>query len=203
MGRFISADSYISTGQGVLGTNMFAYCGNNPITRKDPSGQGWIAAIFITVVAVVVTAIIVKGVADNKIDNSGANDAEKVLAKKDYIAAYQVNQAKKITEEYINKTYGKENDCDGTQVNAYRHAMWNAVMTDKIGEKKAKKFADAHEQIPNNPVAYMEMDLHNNELGRKIALEYAGQGYDVFSQKIQEAINSGEAKVIIWDPNVK
>ena len=27
--------------------------------------------------------------------------------------------------------------------------------------------------------------------------------YDVFSQKIQEAINNGEAKVIIWDPNVK
>ena len=48
----------------------------------------------------------------------------------------------------------------------------------------------------------MEMDLHNNELGRRIALEYAGQGYDVFSQKIQEAINNGEAKVIKWDPNV-
>ena len=80
--------------------------------------------------------------------------------------------------------------------------MWNAVMTDRIGEKKAKKFADAHEQFPNNPVEHMEMDLHNNELGRRIALEYAGQGYDVFSQKIQEAINNGEAKVIIWDSNV-
>ncbi len=51
-------------------------------------------------------------------------------------------------------------------------------------------------------LVFMEMDLHNNELGRKIALEYAGQGYDVFSQKIQEAINNGEA-VIIWDPNVE
>lgn len=48
----------------------------------------------------------------------------------------------------------------------------------------------------------MEMDIHNNELGRRIAIEYAGQGYDVFSQKIQEAINNGEAKVIIWDSNV-
>lgn len=46
------------------------------------------------------------------------------------------------------------------------------------------------------------MALHNNELGRKIALEFAGQGYDVFSQKIQEAINVGEAKVIIWDSNI-
>ena len=202
IGRWINADGYVSTGQGVLGNNMFAYCGNNPINRKDPSGQGWITALIITAVVVVVSAVVVKSVADNKIDKSGANDAEKALAKKDYIAAYQVNKAKTITEDYIDKTYGRENDCDATQVNAYRHAMWNAVMTDRIGEKKAKKFADAHEQFPNNPVEHMEMDLHNNELGRRIALEYAGQGYDVFSQKIQEAINNGEAKVIIWDSNV-
>ncbi|MBQ6707247.1 MAG: hypothetical protein IJN07_07090 [Clostridia bacterium] len=79
-----------------------------------------------------------KSVADNKIDKSGANDAEKALAKKDYIAAYQVNKAKTITEDYIDKTYGRENDFDGTQVNAYRHAMWNAVMTDRIGKKRQK-----------------------------------------------------------------
>ena len=29
--RFISADVYMSTGQGVLGGNMWAYCGNNPV----------------------------------------------------------------------------------------------------------------------------------------------------------------------------
>ena len=76
-------------------------------------------------------------------------------------------------------------------------------MTDKIGVKKAKKFADAHEMFPGNPIEHMQMDLHNNELGRRIAVEYAGQGYDVFSRKIQEAINNGEAKVIKWDLNVK
>ena len=37
-GRFINADSYISTGQGILGNNMFAYCRNNPVIRKDTSG---------------------------------------------------------------------------------------------------------------------------------------------------------------------
>ena len=39
MGRFINADSYASTGQGILGNNMFAYCGNNPISRLDPTGN--------------------------------------------------------------------------------------------------------------------------------------------------------------------
>lgn len=38
IGRFINADIYISTGQGVLGNNMFAYCRNNPVCRKDASG---------------------------------------------------------------------------------------------------------------------------------------------------------------------
>ena len=31
IGRFINADSYASTGQGIVGCNMFAYCNNNPI----------------------------------------------------------------------------------------------------------------------------------------------------------------------------
>ena len=38
-GRFISADSYISTGQGILGHNMFAYCLNNPVNMFDISGM--------------------------------------------------------------------------------------------------------------------------------------------------------------------
>lgn len=38
-GRFINADGYVSTGDGVLGTNMFAYYGNNPVNYEDPTGQ--------------------------------------------------------------------------------------------------------------------------------------------------------------------
>ena len=39
--RFINADAYASTGQGVLGYNMFAYCGNNPVMRIDLTGHSW------------------------------------------------------------------------------------------------------------------------------------------------------------------
>ena len=41
IGRFINADGYVSTGQGVLGNNMFAYCGNNPVNRADSTGMIW------------------------------------------------------------------------------------------------------------------------------------------------------------------
>ena len=37
--RFINADGYVSTGQGLIGYNMFAYCGNNPVMRVDPTGR--------------------------------------------------------------------------------------------------------------------------------------------------------------------
>ena len=37
--RFINADVYLSTGQGVLGHNCYAYCSDNPIIRIDISGK--------------------------------------------------------------------------------------------------------------------------------------------------------------------
>ena len=40
IGRFINADSYASTDiVGLLSTNMFSYCENNPVNRSDPSGH--------------------------------------------------------------------------------------------------------------------------------------------------------------------
>ena len=47
--RFINADSYASTGQGFIGTNMFAYCNNSPILFVDHDGNdaeavGWWAS---------------------------------------------------------------------------------------------------------------------------------------------------------------
>jgi len=39
IGRWINADSFVSTGQGIIGHNMFAYCQNNVINMKDASGN--------------------------------------------------------------------------------------------------------------------------------------------------------------------
>ena len=36
--RFINADSYASTGQGFVGTNMFAYCNGSPVLSSDSGG---------------------------------------------------------------------------------------------------------------------------------------------------------------------
>ncbi len=40
-GRFINADAYLSAGGEFASNNMFAYCENNPVVRKDNEGEFW------------------------------------------------------------------------------------------------------------------------------------------------------------------
>ena len=48
-GRFINADSYAGTGQGVLGYNMFAYCNGSPIQFADYTGYAYCNATSETI----------------------------------------------------------------------------------------------------------------------------------------------------------
>ena len=48
MGRFLNADALVSTGQGILGNNMFAYCGNNPVSRIDSTGSSFSSVFSVT-----------------------------------------------------------------------------------------------------------------------------------------------------------
>ena len=55
VGRFLNADGMLNGNGDVLGYNMFAYCGNNPVNYSDPSGCSWIvlAWVFVGVCTVV------------------------------------------------------------------------------------------------------------------------------------------------------
>ena len=56
VGRFISSDVLLSTGQGVLGHNAYAYCLNNPINSIDPDGC-WPFFVVTAIVGAVVGAV--------------------------------------------------------------------------------------------------------------------------------------------------
>lgn len=60
--RFINSDEAVSTGQGFIGTNTFAYCGNDPITRRDVSGCVWETAWDIVSLGVSVVDVCVNPV---------------------------------------------------------------------------------------------------------------------------------------------
>lgn len=47
----------ITSGQGLTGNNMFAYCGNNPVTREDKGGEAWNIVIGAVVGAVIGGAV--------------------------------------------------------------------------------------------------------------------------------------------------
>ena len=76
-----------------------------------------------------------------------------------------------------------ENDeREGSQVNAFRHTLWQALLTKHFGQATAKEFADAHEKNPDAisnedastkefdtlNAADQSIDLRNNIIGREI-----------------------------------
>ena len=77
--RFINADSYASTGQGFIGANMFAYCGNNPVRRIDSAGMNWFEDIWESI-------------------SSWANDTFGASAS----AEYQVKREKEYSPMFLN-----------------------------------------------------------------------------------------------------
>ena len=61
-GRFLNADGYINANGDILGFNMFAYCGNNPVMGYDPTGEwNWRLFLDMVVSAVSVSAGAVVG----------------------------------------------------------------------------------------------------------------------------------------------
>ncbi|MBO4309180.1 MAG: RHS repeat-associated core domain-containing protein, partial [Clostridia bacterium] len=58
-GRFINADGYVSTGTGLLGYNMYAYCNNNPVMYVDPDGNWPSWSQVLTGVAIVAGVVAV------------------------------------------------------------------------------------------------------------------------------------------------
>jgi len=78
MCRFINADGYIQTGQGMLDKNMFAYCLNNPVNMLDKNGKiaGWIVALIVISIFTIVGGIVGYLAKDNlyKRGNSNSNN---------------------------------------------------------------------------------------------------------------------------------
>ena len=95
-GRFINADGFVSTGQGIIGNNMFAYCGNNPVTRYDPTGTFWKKFV---VVAVVVVAIVVITTGVNHMVNLANEKKIKKEINDEYTEEESIDAIKEISED--------------------------------------------------------------------------------------------------------
>lgn len=100
-GRFVSADSYVQTGQGMLDKNMFAYCANNPVKYCDVTGEAFGLVILFTA-AVVTVAKAVVTVAANHVENA----LNKKSIEKEIKSNYTQEEAKTEIDNVLNKYSG-------------------------------------------------------------------------------------------------
>ncbi|MBD2068844.1 hypothetical protein H6F93_15150 [Leptolyngbya sp. FACHB-671] len=82
---------------------------------------------------------------------------------------------------------------------AFRHAYANSLLTKEFGEEWTSQFATAHEAIPDNPPNREAMDLYNNEVGRRIAVENPDASEAELAQLIRRAVDNGE--LVVLDQN--
>ena len=122
VGRFINADGYVSTGQDVLGNNMFVYCGNNSISRLDPSGQFFQEIVEFFKTAIVQTSNAMRGLAPVFAGCAGAAASDGPLPIGDILgigvailtvigaAGYGVCKATEALAHSVPKTESKDKD---------------------------------------------------------------------------------------------
>ncbi|WP_419997078.1 DUF6973 domain-containing protein [Streptomyces boninensis] len=79
---------------------------------------------------------------------------------------------------------------------AFRHAYGNALMASKYGEDWTTDFATAHERLPGNFQEREAMDLHNNEVGRRIAVENPDASPEELADLVEQAVRDGEMVVV-------
>jgi hypothetical protein len=82
---------------------------------------------------------------------------------------------------------------------AFRHAYWNALMTQRYGEEWARDFATAHERNPSSHNVPVGMDLHNNEVGRQIAQANPDASPEQLATLVEQAVKDG--KMVVIDKN--
>ncbi len=82
---------------------------------------------------------------------------------------------------------------------AFRHAYWNALMTQKYGETWTNAFATAHEGVPGNTANREAMDLYNNEVGRSIGAANRNASPEQLANLVEQSLNQG--KLVVIDRN--
>ncbi|MBR5136527.1 MAG: hypothetical protein IKV30_00695 [Clostridia bacterium] len=119
MCRFINADGYASTGDELTGSNMFAYCANNPVNMTDPTGElpdwanKWIAIVTVATVVAVATTITVMTYGAGSVAGVAMISATlTLLAKTTEVAVLQVKKgvleeddSNQITQDTIEAIY--------------------------------------------------------------------------------------------------
>ena len=130
-GRFLNADEFVATGQGLLGNNMFTYCLNNPVMYRDQTGtlvtETVVFSLIITIAEFVMVAIAAALIAELIVEV-----VEEII---DY--SYEPFSTPDIQEATISEAEHTKNK---SEKNRNKHEEGNARRKrDQGGEKKKQK----------------------------------------------------------------
>ncbi|WP_280312685.1 DUF6973 domain-containing protein [Nocardia abscessus] len=101
-------------------------------------------------------------------------------------------------EDTANSLFPNDNTQDN-HTDAFRHAYWNALMTQEFGEDWTNEYTSKHEGRPDNAAVREAMDLYNNEIGRKIALANPDADQEELQDLVKDAVERGDTVLI--NPN--
>lgn len=114
-----------------------------------------------------------------------------VLGTKDAFDIYQRASAEQDT------VFAGHGEIDGHR-DAFRHAYWNSMLANRFGQDWAEQFTTAHERStsPDATDTTVAMDLHNNEVGRRIAAEHPDASPDELKRHVEQAVRDGDMVVL-------
>lgn len=97
------------------------------------------------------------------------------------------------------KQYGRNGK--GDESDAFRHAYWQALNTQDVGEDFTRKMSDAHEySTPAKEVdSDLIMDIHNNDLGIQVGRENPQASPAELISIIKSKMDAGELLIINKD----
>ncbi|MEO9328556.1 DUF6973 domain-containing protein [Gordonia aurantiaca] len=105
-------------------------------------------------------------------------------------------KADSVARERHPDKQGQNNSLADGHGDAFRHAYWNALMTERFGEEWTERFTNAHEGLGGNPAHREAMDLYNNEVGRRIATANPDASPDELAVLVDKAVDEGRTLVL-------
>ncbi|WP_063046897.1 WXG100 family type VII secretion target [Nocardia pseudovaccinii] len=121
-------------------------------------------------------------------------------------AAYAIEELASDGGKEVFKGELRDGGVGDGHADAFRHAYWNAMLTKEFGEDWTKAFTTAHERIddPAKTHASAEaMDLYNNEVGRRIAMQNPHASNTELYALVKKAVLDGQTVVVGPGPDNK
>ena len=124
--------------------NIMSYCCNRPVNYVDPDGEWLFSACMCVLFCSMLGGILY---ADHEIEEmSGLTEEEKLVVRAHPIEAVMAKNASDVASKLTDMYWGENATYyDATAANAFKHAVWNALMTRDLGPQMAYNFATAHE----------------------------------------------------------